>query len=168
MMRIVDRLGDTPAMVISRFGETLLQTRPAVALFGDETRFTGLARYVVYRWFTDPASRLIYPAADHPGHARAFTAQLREVYAAAPGSRAGEIVEALLAASTDFARLWADHEVGVAHPERKCIVHRELGELDLYCQQLHDPGQAQTLLVFTAVPGSASYQKLQLLAAVGD
>jgi transcriptional regulator with XRE-family HTH domain len=168
MMRIVDRLGDTPAMVISRFGETLLQTRPAVALFGDETRFTGLARYVVYRWYTDPASRLIYPAEDHPQHARAFTSRLREVYAAAPGSRAGEIVDALLAASPEFAGVWADHEVGVTHPERKRIVHRELGELDLYCQDLHDPRQAQTLLTFTAVPGSPSYEKLQLLAAVGN
>nr|WP_250008236.1 helix-turn-helix transcriptional regulator [Actinoplanes sp. M2I2] len=31
MMRIVDRLADTPALVMSRFGETLVQTRPAVA-----------------------------------------------------------------------------------------------------------------------------------------
>ena len=37
-----------------RLGETLLQTRLAVALLGDQTRFTGLARSLVYRWFTDP------------------------------------------------------------------------------------------------------------------
>uniref|UniRef100_UPI001FE06799 helix-turn-helix transcriptional regulator n=1 Tax=Streptomyces yerevanensis TaxID=66378 RepID=UPI001FE06799 len=65
MMRIVERLSDTPALVMSRFGETLLQTRPAVALLGDYTRFNGLSRYLVYRWFTDPAQRDLYPDEDH-------------------------------------------------------------------------------------------------------
>jgi transcriptional regulator with XRE-family HTH domain len=168
MMRIFDRLADTPAMVISRFGETLRQTRPAAALLGDETRHTGLSRYVVYRWFTDPDSRKIYPVEDHPIHARVFTADLREAYAAAPDSRAGEIVAALLAVSPEFAEIWAAHEVGVAHLDRKRFAHPALGELELYCQTLLDPGQQQALLVFTAVPGSPSYEKLQLLAAVGD
>jgi transcriptional regulator with XRE-family HTH domain len=167
-MRIFDRLTDTPAMVISRFGETLRQTRPAVALFGDETRYTGLDRYLLYRWFTDPSSRAIYPPEDHPLHTRVFTAQARAAYAAAPKSRAGEIVDALLEISPEFAEVWRSHEVGVTHVDRKRLVHPELGDLELYCQTLFEPEQAQTLLVFTAVPGSPSYEKLQLLAAVGD
>ena len=65
MMRIVERLSDTPALVMSRFNETLLQTRPAIALLGDCTRFSGLSRCLVYRWFTDPAQRDLYPAEDH-------------------------------------------------------------------------------------------------------
>ena len=73
MRRIVERLPDTPAIVFSRFGETLLQTRPAVSLFGDYTRFTGLSRYLVYRWFTDPEQRAIYPPEDHALRGRVFT-----------------------------------------------------------------------------------------------
>jgi len=168
MMRIFDRLADTPAMVLSRFGETLRQTRPAAALFGDETHYSGLDRYMVYRWFTDPDSRRIYPVEDHPTHARVFTAQLREVYAAAPDGRAGEIAGALLAVSPEFAEIWAAHEVGVTHLDRKRFAHPSLGALELYCQTLLDPDQMQVLLVFTAVPGSPSHEKLQLLAAVGD
>jgi len=168
MLRIVERLADTPALVVSRFGETLLQTRPAVALLGDETRFTGLSRYMAYRWFTDPAARRHYPAEDHPLHGRIFTAQLREAYTAAPHSRAGEIVDALLAAGPEFAEIWASHEVGLTHLDRKRFLHPSLGELALYCQTLLDPDQAQALLVFTATPGSPSHEKLQLLAAVGD
>ncbi|MEU4419318.1 helix-turn-helix transcriptional regulator [Actinoplanes sp. NPDC024001] len=166
MMRILDRLSDTPAMVISRFGETLRQTRMAVALVGDETSFSGLARSVWFRWFTDPAARRLYPEEHHPRHGRIFAAQLRAAFAAAPQSRAGEIVGALLEASPEFAAIWAEHEVGLTHADRKTLLHPELGALDLYCQNLFDPDQLQTLLVFTAVPGSASYQKLQLLAAV--
>jgi transcriptional regulator with XRE-family HTH domain len=167
MMRIVDRLEDTAAMVLSRYGETLLQTRMAVALFGDESRHTGLARSAVYRWFTDPSSRRIYPVADHPQHARAYAAQLREAYTAVPDGPAAEIVAALLETGDEFRAIWAEHRVGDAHPDRKRLLHPELGELDVYCQTLMDPNQAQTLLVFTAAPGSPSYQKLQLLAAVG-
>ena len=59
MLRIVDRLQDTPAMVVNRYGETILQTPLAVALLGDESRFTGLSRSTVYRWFADPASRKV-------------------------------------------------------------------------------------------------------------
>ena len=40
LMRVLDRLDDTPAQVITGLAETLLQTRPAVALLGDQTRFT--------------------------------------------------------------------------------------------------------------------------------
>src|SRR5690242_12909662 len=60
MARIVERLSETPAMVFSRFGETLLQTRGAVALFGDYTPFGGSSRHLVDRWLTDPAARERY------------------------------------------------------------------------------------------------------------
>jgi hypothetical protein len=32
---------------------------------------------------------------------------------------------------------------------------------------LLDPGQSHSLLVYTAIPGSDSYEKLQLLSAIG-
>jgi transcriptional regulator with XRE-family HTH domain len=166
MLRVVDRLQDTPAMVVNRYGETILQTPPAVALLGDESRFTGLNRSTVYRWFADPSSRDRYVAEDHPLHTRVFTAQLRMRYATDPGGRAGEIVRALLAISPEFAEVWADHEVGLSHVDRKRIVVPDLGVLELWCQNLFDPEQEQTLVVFTAAPGSPSYEKLQLLAAV--
>src|SRR6187551_3784298 len=78
MMRILDRLEDTPAQVVSHLGETLRQTRPAVELLGDDSRHTGLARSLHYRWFTDLATRRLHPVEDHPTHDRLFTASLRE------------------------------------------------------------------------------------------
>jgi transcriptional regulator with XRE-family HTH domain len=169
MMRILDRLEDTPAKVITQLGETLRQTRPAIALLGDDMQFTGLARSTVYRWYTDPESRLVYPAEDHPMHSRMFTAMLRVAYVReGKGGRAKQIVDALLAESPDFAQVWSEHEVGLTNPTRKRIQHPELGVLDLFCQTLVDPDQSQALLVFTASPGSESYEKLQLLSVVGD
>jgi transcriptional regulator with XRE-family HTH domain len=166
MMRIVERLSDTPALVMSRFGETLLQTRPAVALLGDYTRFSGLSRYLVYRWFTDPRQRELYPVEDQALRGRVFTVDLRAAYTADPGGRAGEIVAALVEASPEFAEIWRRHEVDVTHHnDLKRYRHAELGELELFCQRLVDPDEMQELLVFSATPGSPSYDKLQLLPA---
>jgi transcriptional regulator with XRE-family HTH domain len=164
MRRIVERLSDTPAMVFSRLGETLLQTRSAVALFGDYTRFNGMSRYLVYRWFTDPAQRAIYPPEDHAVRGRVFTVDIRAAYTADPTGPAGEIVEALLAVSPEFAEVWRLHEVDVTHHhDLKHYRHPELGELELYSWRLADPDEGQDLLVFLAQPGSPSEEKLQRL-----
>jgi hypothetical protein len=169
LMRVLDRLDDTPAQVMSGLGETLLQTRLAVALLGDETSYTGPSRCVAYRWFTNPAARRIYPEADHPKHGRTFTAWLREAYAReGPGSRAASIVDALLATSEEFAAIWSSHEVGLRYTEHKRIQNAQVGVLELHCQLLFDQDQSQSLLVFTATPGSESYDKLQLLSVIGS
>ncbi|MDH6629160.1 transcriptional regulator with XRE-family HTH domain [Streptomyces sp. LBL] len=169
MMRIVAGLSDVPAIVLSRFGEALLQTRPAVALLGDFTRYSGLSRYLVYRWFThDPQVRGLYPVEDHSLRGRVFAAEIRDAYTADPTGKAGEIVAALLEVSSEFAEIWRLHEVGVTHHhDLKRYLHPELGELELYSEMLVDPEQCQQLLVFTAVPGSPSQGKLQMLFAVG-
>ena len=116
LMRVLDRLADTPAQVMNGIGETLVQTPPAVALFGDETLRPGLSRAVVYRWFTDPESRRAYPEEDHPLHARAFVADLRAAFARPhTRARAEVVVRALLEHSSEFAAIWNGHEVGIAH-----------------------------------------------------
>ncbi|MRG60769.1 helix-turn-helix domain-containing protein [Agromyces sp. CFH 90414] len=168
VMRVLDRLADTPAQVMTELGETLAQTPAARALFGDETRYEGFLRSVGYRWFMDPSARSVYPDEDHPTHARAFTADIRAAYAKhGRASRAGAMVEALLAQSPEFAALWEAHEVRGAHPREKRVQHPEVGVMELQCQFLVDPEQGQTLLVLTATPGTESHERLQLLAVIG-
>ncbi|TDN91515.1 helix-turn-helix transcriptional regulator [Microbacterium sp. BK668] len=168
LMRVLDRLADTPAQVMTELGETLAQTPAARALFGDETRFQGMMRSVGYRWFMHPPARDVYPAEDHPALSRAFTADIRTVYAKnGARSRAGAIVQALLAESPEFAALWESHEVRSTHPREKRLQHPEVGVMDMQCQILIDPEQGQTLLVLTATPGTESYERLQLLAVIG-
>ncbi|SCD27363.1 Helix-turn-helix domain-containing protein [Streptomyces sp. DpondAA-D4] len=170
MMRVLDRLQDTPAQIVNSLAETLVQTPLAVALIGDETGFTGMDRSLVHRWFTDPYARRIYPEDDHPMHSRLLTSELRTAYSRqGADSRAGRIVDALLDRSEEFAALWSAHEIGVRREgDRKRIRHPELGILDLRCQALYDADQSRGLLVFTATPGTESHEKLGLLAAVGD
>jgi transcriptional regulator with XRE-family HTH domain len=169
LMRVLDRLDDTPAQVMTGIGETLIQTRLAVALVGHQTQYTGMARSLFYRWFTDPASRDIYPEEDHPMHGRVFTAQLRAVSAReGRQSRAAALARRLLEQSPEFTALWADHEIGIKYTDEKRMLHPELGPMKLHCQMLLDPDQSQSLLVYTATPGTQDYEKLQLLSVIGN
>lgn len=76
-------------------------------------------------------------------------------------------MDVLLSASDEFARLWERHEVGLRWSETKRFVHPQVGKLDLYCQLLLDPDQGQSLLIFTATPGTESHEKLDLLTVLG-
>ncbi|MCQ4207365.1 helix-turn-helix transcriptional regulator [Streptomyces longispororuber] len=168
LLRILDRLQDTPAEIVTELGETLRQTPLGIALTGDLTAYSGPARSLGYRWFTDPTTRGLYAPDDHPFLTRMFVSGLRGVATLrGPGSRAAHYVDLLLAESEEFRRVWHDHEVGIRPDEVKHFVHPEVGPLELTCQRLLDPDQSHFLLVYTAVPGSESYEKLQLLSVIG-
>lgn len=168
MLRIFDRLTDTPAEIVTELGETLRQTPPKVALTGDWTVFTGYARSNGYRWFTDLSTREIYVPEDRPFLSRMYAAGLRGIAAVrGPDSRAQELARDLLERSQEFATLWADHEIGVEPDEVKRYQHPEVGRLDLNCQVLLDPHQSHRLLVYTADPGTESHEKLQMLTVIG-
>ncbi|MFS8097157.1 helix-turn-helix transcriptional regulator [Lentzea alba] len=168
LQRVLDRLNDTPALILSNLGEILVQNRFAEALYGDSSRFTGLARSGIYRWFLDPDERLIYPEHDRDRQSRAQVANLRAAYAAmGPRSRAGELVRVLKKESAEFAEIWERHEVAKRFEDHKVLVHPQLGEIEVDCQALFTEDQSQMLLVLTAPPRTEAFDKLQLLGVLG-
>ncbi|OBJ85271.1 helix-turn-helix transcriptional regulator [Mycobacterium asiaticum] len=168
MLRILDRLTDTPAEIVTEIGETLRQTPLSVALVGDLTRYTGDSRSIGYRWFTDPSARHIHPPEDHEFYSRMYVSGLRGVLALrGPESKAARLAEQLKVRSDEFRTLWERHEVGIKPRDVKRYQHPDVGLLELNCQVLLDPDESHTLLVYTAVPGSESYEKLQLLSVIG-
>ena len=167
LLRLLDLLGDTPAMVISDLGEVLAQNRASMLLMGDHTRFAGDQRYLGYRWFTDPAARDIQLPEERELHARRIVADLR----ATAGRRAGDplvtgLIERLRAASDEFRRLWADHEVAVRRADRKTVVHPRVGPVLLDCETLLTPDLGQELLVLTPADAGAR-ERLDLLRVLG-
>jgi len=169
LLRILDRLHDTPAEIVTELGETLRQTPMGVALMGDASWYTGPARSLGYRWFADPAVRAPYPREEQHLMSRVYASGLRELITLrGQGSRAAHLADLLLARSEEFRVLWENQEVGVRPPEVKRFDHPEVGSLELNCQTLLDPEQSHLLLVYTAAPGSDSYEKLQLLSVIGS
>ena len=168
LLRVLDRL-DTPAQVTSDLAVTLAQNPMAVALLGVQTEHTGPRRSLYYRWFTDPAERENHAAEDHEMLSRSYVAGLRAVHGRdRDDTEARELVDLLLAASPEFARLWDEHQVGLRHDTNKRIVHPTIGQITLDCQILTAENETERLVVFTAAPGSEDADKLRLLSVVGS
>lgn len=168
LLRILDRLTDTPAEIVSELGDTLRQTPLGAALTGDASVRSGPNRSLGYRWFTDPAAQRSYPPEERAVLSRVYASGLREIVTLrGPDSAAARLAAGLQEISEEFRILWEKREVGVHPPESKRFLHPTVGMLQLNCQTLLDPEQAHRLLVYTAVPGSESYAKLEVLAVVG-
>jgi len=168
LIRVFDRLEETPALILSSLGETLAQNWLGAALLGDHSRHTGLARSSVYRWFTDPTDREIYPFADRQRQSRAQVAGLRAAFGAAgQRSRAGELVRELSRVSAEFTEIWELHDVATRFEDHKTLIHPELGPIELDCQTLFTEDRGQALLILTAAPRSEAAEKLALLAVLG-
>lgn len=169
LLYLLDRLVDTPALVVDDLCGVLVQNRMSTLVSGDLTGLTGRARNAVWRWFTDPAARERVPEEDWAVHSRTHAADLR----AAAGRRAGDpdveaMVADLIAASPEFAAVWAEHEVAVRHADTKRIVHPEVGLLDLLCERLTRDVDGTTLVLLHPRPGTDCRDKLDLLAVVGS
>lgn len=169
MLRILDRLHDTPAMLLNRCGEVLAQTPAHVAFAGELTNFEGMERSEVYRWFAHPESRSLYAEPELSTHSRLQVSILRTVATVdGPKSYAASIVRALQKLSPEFAAIWEAHEVVPMHSRTKRFRHPVVGELELYCELIDNRDEQQTLIVFTAEPGSESAEKLRLLSVLGS
>ncbi|MFI6896130.1 helix-turn-helix domain-containing protein [Streptomyces sp. NPDC050256] len=168
LLGLLDRLSTTPARVITDLHETLVENDLARTLLGRSPARRGPAASFVYRWFTDPQARGIYPPEDHPHHSRVFVADLRAV-AARRGrdTEVTQMVAVLRRRSEEFAALWDTHDVAVRRMDRKRIVHPMLGVIELDCYNLLSEDGRQRLLWFTAPPGSPGAEQLELLSVVG-
>ncbi|TDD01325.1 XRE family transcriptional regulator [Nonomuraea deserti] len=168
MLAMLDRLATTPAMIITDLHETLVQNDLAAALIGRHPMRRGPEASYVYRWFTDPAARALYPPDEHSHHSRVFVSDLRAV-AARRGRDAHVVrmVAALRRRSAEFAALWDAHDVALRRADHKRLVHPALGIIEVDCHSLFSEDGRQRLLWFTAPPGSQGAAQLELLSVIG-
>jgi hypothetical protein len=168
LLHVLDRLTDSPAIVVSDLGEMLVQNRVAIALNGGEPHREGLDRYLIWRWFTDPALRARAPEEDWPAQSRSQVADLRATAARRRGDAdVVDLVQALTAASDEFTALWSEHEVAVRRADGKRIIHPEVGVLDLLCEVLVGADGDQHLVVLFPRPGTDTQEELDLLRVIG-
>ncbi|MFE2299250.1 helix-turn-helix transcriptional regulator [Streptomyces sp. NPDC059445] len=164
LLLILDRLHDAPAQVVTDYGELLAQNAMSAALTGRSEP----GRNLIRGFFTDPASRSLFPPEDRPEHARSHVANLRAVTAARPTDPApAALVAELRATSEEFAELWESHEVAVRRSATKRFLNPTVGLLELDCEILLSSGDNQLLVVHTARPGTESHERLRLLRVVG-
>ncbi|WP_280276392.1 helix-turn-helix transcriptional regulator [Nocardia wallacei] len=122
-----------------------------------------IARYV----FLDPGAHDFFVDWDAAGNATA--ALLRAEAGREPRDRAlRELIGELSTLSPEFRDLWAAHDVLIRHDGIKRLQHPDVGHLELTFRDLELPlsGRAvHNLITYTAEPGTASEDRLKLLAS---
>jgi len=161
---LLDNLADRPALVFGSRMEVLAWNDLGGALH-DVTDEPG-SRDMPRRVFLDlPHSSARYP--DWTAVAAEIVSYLRLQAGQYPDDpQLAAVISDLRANSGDFRRLWADHQVAAKTYGRKRISHPAAGELSLTYETLALPSDPrQTMIVYTAPPGSVSAERLVMLAA---
>lgn len=167
LLLILDRLVDAPAQVVSDSGQLLARNALAEALLGGPA-LPGRAGNVIWNLFANPDTRPRVPPEQIPGILANQVANLRAVHARRPNDdEVNALINDLLTVSDEFRDLWDRHDVAVLRSSKKTILHPEVGRLDLDCEVLLAPSGEQSLILFTARPGTDTAEKLKLLRVLG-
>jgi transcriptional regulator with XRE-family HTH domain len=164
VQQLLDAMTDVPALVQNGRLDIVAANRLARALYSpmyeQPQRPANFARFV----FLNERARDFYR--DWDDAARPTVALLRAEAGRAPHDRAlSDLVGELSTRSDAFRKLWASHDVREHRTGIKHVRHPVVGDLELTFEGLQlssDPGLL--LLAYTAEPGSASRDGLQLLA----
>ena len=163
VITMIHSLG-VPAIVHGPLLEILAINDVARALFDDFPAMPIEHRNLVRWMFLNPRAREVY--LDWDRHASEMTAILR---AAANGPRTDaldRLVGELTIESPDFKRFWNEYKLYEHTHGLKRFGNEIVGELHLHYETLPLVGErGQTIVVYSADPGSASEEKLQLLSS---
>ncbi|MEW2549070.1 helix-turn-helix transcriptional regulator [Streptomyces sp. NPDC047002] len=166
LLRLLDALGGTPALVLGRRYDVLAANPAARALYTDFDALPVRERNMVRFLFLDGAARTLY--ADWPAAARSTVAGLRLYAGRHPGDRRlAELAGELCDLDADFRRWWGEHDVHERGHGVKHYRHPLVGDLVLGYEALAPTADAdQVLGTHTAEPGSPSEAALRRLAAL--
>ncbi|WP_017588967.1 helix-turn-helix transcriptional regulator [Nocardiopsis ganjiahuensis] len=166
VLHLLDRLGDTPAVVLDAKFDVLAWNAMAAALFTDFSALPARERNLL-RWHLSDGASVTDPG-DADRIVREMVADLRAAagrHTDDPGLPA--LVAELAEQSERFAHLWSDREIKVQRSSVHRMLHPVVGPLELDSQALMVSCADQRLLFYTAAPGTPSHDALQLLRVVG-
>ncbi|MFC9429520.1 helix-turn-helix transcriptional regulator [Streptomyces sp. NPDC056987] len=164
LLRLLDLMPDIPAVLVGPSFNPLAWNSLADALFditdADRTG-TGYAKQI----FLDPAARLMYP--EWESVATEVVGYLRFNAGRDPDDTTiGALVGELSIKSPEFRSLWSRQTVRDKTHGRKLIHHHAVGTLELDYEAFRLPeDNRQALMTYTPEAGSASEDRLRLLAS---
>nr|MDT0662098.1 helix-turn-helix transcriptional regulator [Micromonospora sp. DSM 115978] len=164
--RLLRALG-TPAVVLGRHLDLLAWNHLAEALLGDPDSYPPDRLNMLLLLFDDLRTGQ-RRCPDWERQALDYIGMMRAAVATDPTHpRATAIVGELSIRSADFRRLWARHDVRASVHGTKTFQVPEVGDIVLDWDTYPLPGNpGPVLLAFTAEPGSADADRLQLLASL--
>ncbi|MGW1214193.1 helix-turn-helix transcriptional regulator [Streptomyces sp. NPDC002499] len=162
---LLDSLTDVPALVHGRRMDVLAANDLARALYTDFDALPARSRNMARLVFLDDHFRTLY--VDWEGAARGIVASLRLYAGRHPHDPAlAELVGELSVQDADFRHWWADHDVFQRTHGTKQYHHPVVGELVLGYEAFAPTDDPEQILgLATVEPGSASAERLKLLAS---
>ncbi len=168
VQRILDRLTDTPVMVVDASWQCITSNALAYALAGDTSGRPLRERNVAWAVFTGASTHYVRTDEEERLLRLEVVSDLREARSRYPNDALlAELVDDLLTVSADFGDLWEQRPVRPPSSGSKTFLHPEVGPVTLDSDVLAVRDTDLRLIVLTAAPGSEAASQLDLLAAVG-
>jgi len=173
VLRLIDRFSDLPVLVLSAKGDVLAWNAMSSALHGDWSLLRPERRNLYrLRFLPDPddppRSAVGTTPEELPSTSVHMVAGLRAARARYPEDPdLTALVEELRSGSAEFAELWESEPAAGWRGVRKTVQHPTLGPLLLDCETLQVPDADQSVLVYSAAPGTREADALALLRVVG-
>jgi transcriptional regulator with XRE-family HTH domain len=168
LLLVLDRLVDVPAQVMSDSSQVLARNAMAEALFGAPV-LPGRAGNAIWLLFAETGSRPL-PREDLPRLMATAVADLRATHARRPEDpEVNALIRDLLEVSAEFREFWEQHDVAVRHNSAKTFLHPQMGRLEFLCEVLLSASASgeQSLVLYSARPGTDTAEKLELLRVLG-
>ncbi|KIH97661.1 XRE family transcriptional regulator [Streptomonospora alba] len=169
VLRLLQRLTDLPALVLSAKSDVLAQNPMADALLGDLGRRSGRQRNIIWQRLLGAGSgRVALSPEEDAVTAQQAVGSLRTAlsrYPHDPDLRS--LVDELLAGSERFRGMWEEGRSTTWRSMHKTINHPDLGPLVLDCDTLLLPDTDQSMIVYSAAAGTREASALDMLRVTG-
>ncbi|WP_029138287.1 helix-turn-helix transcriptional regulator [Nakamurella lactea] len=168
VQRLLDRMADLPVMVISAKGDIVAWNPLAAALVKDWSEVPAGERNIIWQQFLGDDSRVVLDAEQRQEALLASVGTLRTSAARYPHDPGlARLLRELRSGSQAFRDLWNSGAVTPWRSRTKTIDHPTIGPIVLECDSLQVPADDQTVIVYSAEPGSSAAEALELLRVVG-
>lgn len=169
VLRLLDRIADLPALVLSAKSDVLACNPLATALFGDFSDQPPDERNLLWQRFLGTGlDRVVTTPGAEAADAVDCVGALRTVHAKYPDDPGlARLLTELRTRSSRFDELWRAGRAGQLRSRTVTLVHPELGTLELDCDVLLEPEADQSVVVYSTAPGTPSASALDLLRVTG-
>ena len=169
VQRLLDRLTGNPVVVYDAMWNLIIANAGYEALTG-ASAWQGIERNGVWRNVVGPGPAAVHTPEQLAEQQRGIVADLRLTAAKYPDDpRVRKLVVELRRQSPLFTRLWDSSELRT-HDDRsrhKYFEHPAAGRIGLDCDTLVVAGDDLRIMVYSAEPGSADAERLELAIVLG-
>ncbi|MEV1003730.1 helix-turn-helix transcriptional regulator [Nonomuraea sp. NPDC050202] len=169
VLRLLDRMADLPVLVLSAKGDVLAWNPLGAALQGDMSTWPRRQRNLIWQRFLGSSRCQVAAGPDEDdAAARASVGTLRAAQARYPDDPdLIRMIAELRRGSPRFDELWREGHSSPWRAATKSITHPSLGAISLDCDVMLLPDGHQTVLVYSAEPGSPEATALDMLRVIG-